>query len=244
MKLIITKNSDEIAVALVSTIIGFLEKKPNLVLGLATGSSPIQTYKLLIEDHQTNKTDWSNVITFNLDEYIGLSLDNKNSYHYFMYDQLFNHLNIKKENIHIPNGIGDSEQNAFLYEQQIKEYGPIDLQILGIGNNGHIAFNEPGSDINSITRVVELSDDTKAANKRFFAGQVPQQAITMGIATILKANNIILIASGKNKAQAIKELVHGKVSEQWPCTYLQNHKNVLLLIDQDAASLLDQSKIS
>ncbi|MBE4704344.1 glucosamine-6-phosphate deaminase [Spiroplasma platyhelix] len=243
MHLIVTKDSDEIANLLSKIVIGLVNQKSNAVLGLATGSSPIATYKLLIEDHQTNKTDWSNVSTFNLDEYVGLQQENHNSYHYFMEEQLFKHLNIKKANIHIPNGLGDVKQNATEYEKLISEHQQIDFQILGIGSNGHIGFNEPGSDVKSVTRVVELSKETIQANKRFFASSqdtVPTQAITMGIATILKAKNIVLIATGKNKAEAVKALVQGKVSEKWPCSYLQNHPSVLILADQAAASLLEQ----
>ncbi|MGL5268801.1 MAG: glucosamine-6-phosphate deaminase [Spiroplasma sp.] len=246
MHLVIAKNSDEIADLLSKIIIDLVKQKPNAVLGLATGSSPIATYKLLIKDHQENKTDWSKVITFNLDEYIGYNKTNSNSYHYFMKEQLFSHINIKKENTHIPSGLKDGNQNALTYEKLISKYGPIDLQILGIGSNGHIGFNEPGSDVNSITRVVELSKETIEANKRFFAADksvVPNQAITMGIATILKAKSIALIATGKNKAVAIKALVQGEISAKWPCSYLQNHQKVLILIDKEAASLLDLTKI-
>lgn len=245
MHLIVTKNSDEIANLLSKLMIGLVNKKPNTIFGLATGSSPIATYKMLIADHQTNKTDWSNVSTFNLDEYVGLDKDNSNSYHYFMEENLFKHLNIKKENIHIPNGIGDVEKNALEYEALISSNQPIDFQILGIGGNGHIGFNEPGSDVNSLTRVVQLSQPTIEANKRFFANQidaVPTQAITMGIATILKAKNIVLIATGENKAEAVKALVQGKISDQWPCSFLKGHPSVLILADMQAASLLDKKQ--
>lgn len=246
MYLIVNEDANEIAILLTRIITNLIKEKPNTVLGLATGSSPIPTYKLLIEDHQINKTDWSKIVTFNLDEYVGISPDNKNSYHYFMNEELFKDINIKKENIHIPNGLGDLIKNVNQYEELIKKYGPINLQILGLGNNGHIGFNEPGANINSITRIVELSDETKNANKRFFNDNeknVPQQAITMGIATILKADAIVLIATGKNKAQAVKALVQGKISDKWPCSYLQKHSNVLVLVDQEAAMLLDQAKI-
>lgn len=244
MHLIVTKDSNEIASVLSKIIIGLVKQKPNSVLGFATGSSPIATYKLLIEDYQTNKTDWSQVTTFNLDEYVGLPIENINSYHYFMDEQLFNHLNLKKENIHIPSGLGDVEKNARDYEALISNNEAIDFQILGLGNNGHIGFNEPGSDISSSTRIVDLSQATISANKRFFNDNqdiVPTQAITMGIATILKAKNIVLIASGESKAQAVKELVQGKISEQWPCSYLQSHPSVLVLVDKEAASLLEKS---
>lgn len=246
MYLVVSENSNEIAIILAKIIADLVKEKPNAVLGLATGSSPIPTYQLLIADYQKNQTDWSNIITFNLDEYVGLQPDNKNSYHYFMEEELFKYLNIKKENIHIPNGLGNVIENALKYEALIKEHGSINLQILGLGNNGHIGFNEPGSDFNSLTRVVELSETTKVANKRFFEDSeetVPRQAITMGIATILKSDTIVLIASGKNKAEAVRALVQGEVSDKWPCSYLQKHQNVLVLIDKEAAMLLDQTKM-
>lgn len=246
MHLIITKNSEEIAELLSKIIIDLVKQKPNTVLGLATGSSPVATYQLLIKDHQDNQTDWSKVVTFNLDEYLGCDKIDSNSYHYFMKEQLFKHINIKEENTHIPNGLGDGQKNAEEYEKLISKCGPIDLQVLGLGSNGHIGFNEPGSDINSITRVVDLSKETIEANKRFFAedeSKVPKQAVTMGIATIMKAKSIVLIASGKNKAQAVKALVQGEISADWPCSYLQNHPKVLILIDKQAAELLDLTKV-
>lgn len=245
MHLIVTNDANEIAGVLSKIIIGMIKQKPNAILGLATGSSPIETYKLLIADHETNKTDWSKVVTFNLDEYVGLQQDNKNSYYYFMQENLFKHLNIKQENIHIPNGVGDVQQNAIDYETLVASKEPIDFQLLGIGSNGHIGFNEPGSDVNCQTRVVKLSEETIDANKRFFnleVESVPSKAITMGIATILKAKTIVLIATGANKAEAVKALVQGEVSAQWPCTYLQNHRNVIVFADQQAASLLEKNQ--
>lgn len=242
MHLIVTKDANEIATLLSKIVVGLVKQKPNAVLGLATGSSPVATYQMLIADHQVNQTDWSNISTFNLDEYVGLAKDNPQSYHYFMEENLFKHLNIKKENTHIPNGLGDAKQNATDYERLINNSQPIDFQILGLGDNGHIAFNEPGSDVSSVTRIVDLTPATIAANQRFFNHQseVPRQAITMGIATILKAKNIVLIATGTKKAQAVRALVQGEVSAAWPCSFLQDHPSVLVLADQAAASLLEQ----
>lgn len=245
MHLIVTKDANEIATLLSKVVVGLVKQKPNAVLGLATGSSPIATYEMLIADHQSNQTDWSNISTFNLDEYVGLAKDNPQSYHYFMAENLFKHLNIKQENTHIPNGLGDATKNAAEYEALISSSQPIDFQILGLGDNGHIAFNEPGSAATSTTRIVDLTAATIAANQRFFNHQseVPTQAITMGIATILKAKNIVLIATGANKAEAVRALVQGEVSAAWPCSFLQDHPSVLVLVDQPAASLLEQSEI-
>lgn len=242
MHLIVTKDGHEIATLLSKVVVGLIKQKPNAVLGLATGSSPITTYQMLIADHQDNQTDWSNVTTFNLDEYVGLAKDNAQSYHYFMEENLFKHLNIKKENTHIPNGLGDAAKNAAEYETLINSSNPIDFQILGLGDNGHIGFNEPGSDVTSVTRIVDLTPATIAANQRFFNHQseVPTQAITMGIATILKAKNIVLIATSTKKAEAVRALVQGEISVEWPCSFLQDHPSVLVLVDQAAASLLEQ----
>lgn len=244
MKLIILKNKTEIAQLLSKIIIDIIKFKPNAVLGLATGSSPIETYDLLISDAKNNKRDWSKVITFNLDEYVGLSPKHEKSYRYFMNQQLFSHIkSLKLENTYVPNGIGDLKQNVEDYEKLLKVKGPIDLQILGLGTNGHIAFNEPGTLASSKTHIVNLTKETINANKRFFSKveDVPTKAVTMGIDTILQAKLIVLIVTGTNKAQAIRELIEGKVSPKYPCTFLQNHDNVTIIIDEEAATLLKPS---
>lgn len=240
MKLVVFETKSEIAKLLSTIIIETVKKNPKLVLGLATGSSPMETYDLLVKDYQKNHTDWSQVTTFNLDEYVGLTPEHKKSYRYFMNEQLFNKINIEKENTHVPNGLGNVTANAQAYEKLLVEKGPINLQILGIGTNGHIAFNEPGTFGDTKTHVVSLTKTTIEANKRFFssAKDVPIKAITMGIDTILQAQAIILIADGKNKAQAIYELVHGKITPDYPCTYLQAHDNVMIIVDVAAAALL------
>ncbi|WP_338978182.1 glucosamine-6-phosphate deaminase [Spiroplasma endosymbiont of Panzeria rudis] len=241
MKLIILKDKTEVAQLLSKIIIDIIKVKPNAILGLATGSSPIETYDLLIADAKNNKRDWSKVVTFNLDEYVGLTPDHVKSYRYFMNHQLFNHIkSLNLKNTYVPKGIGDLDQNVEEYEKLLKEKGPIDLQILGLGTNGHIAFNEPGTLASSKTHVVNLTKETIEANKRFFSKveDVPTKAVTMGIHTILQAKLIVLIATGTNKAQAIRELVEGKVSPNYPCTFLQNHDDVTIIIDEEAATLL------
>ncbi len=208
-----------------------------IVLGLPTGSTPIGVYENLIK----LKTNFNNVITFNMDEYIGLSPEHKQSYHYFMNHHLFSKINIDLNNINIPNGIAtDIEKECSDYEDKIKMCGGIDLFLCGIGSDGHIAFNEPGSSFNSVTRVKTLTDETIMDNSRFFDNidMVPKTAITVGIKTILDAKEIIIMASGINKANAVKQLIEGNISTQFPCTISQTHKNATIIIDETAASEL------
>lgn len=244
MQIIICKNGEEVAKKTANLILKTIKTNKNPVLGLATGSTPLLMYKLLVEDFQQNCTSWANVITFNLDEYCGLSSNNEQSYRYYMNENLFKHINIDFSQTYLPNGNGNFKLNAEVYENQIINFGPIDLQILGIGTNGHIGFNEPGTDFNSLTHVVNLNEQTIKDNARFFnndISQVPKQAITMGIKTILNSKVIVLMASGINKAEAIYHLVNTKPTTQWPCTALQSHDQVIIIIDKDAASLLKKS---
>jgi len=241
MRVIITVNYDEMSKKAAEIVKKQIKEKPNTVLGLATGSTPLGMYKHLIEMYKRGEIDFSNVITFNLDEYIGLSPDHPQSYHYFMFHNFFNHINIKKENVHIPNGIAeDLEEECRKYEEEIEKAGGIDLQILGIGVNGHIGFNEPEESIETKTHVVTLTEDTINANKRFFksAEEVPRKAITMGLGSIMKAKKIVLLASGKNKAEAIKETIKGQLTTKVPATVLALHPDVIIIIDKEAASLI------
>jgi len=241
MKVIITVNYEEMSKKAAEIVKKQIKEKPNTVLGLATGSTPLGMYKHLIEMYKRGEIDFSNVITFNLDEYIGLSPDHPQSYHYFMFHNFFNHINIKKENVHIPNGIAeDLEEECRKYEEEIEKAGGIDLQILGIGVNGHIGFNEPEESIETKTHVVTLTEDTINANKRFFksAEEVPRKAITMGLGSIMKAKKIVLLASGKNKAEAIKETIKGQLTTKVPATVLALHPDVIIIIDKEAASLI------
>ncbi len=213
------------------------KEKP--VLGLATGSSPVGLYKKMIADHKSNNTSYKNVITFNLDEYIGIPRNHEQSYYTFMHENLFDSLNIPEENIHIPRGdCEDMEAECARYEEELSKY-VIDLQVLGIGSDGHIAFNEPGVSFDSLTHVMELTEQTRRDNARFFdddINEVPTHAITMGLASIMKASKIIVIATGANKADAVYGMVKGPKSSDCPASILQDHDDVTVILDNDAAS--------
>ncbi len=210
---------------------------PNAVLGLATGSSPIGIYKNMIQDHQDNKTSYENVTTVNLDEYMGLEKDHPETYDSFMRRNLFDHINVKAENINLPCSIGDMEENVSKYESVLAKHKP-DVQLLGVGSNGHIGFNEPGTSFTSRTHVVTLAEKTRLDNARFFNNldEVPTHAITMGIQNILEAKKIILVAFGANKANAIYGLVKGEVNENLPASILQKHHDVTIIVDEEAGS--------
>ncbi len=213
------------------------KEKP--VLGLATGSSPVGLYKKMIADHNSNNTSYKNVITFNLDEYIGIPRNHEQSYYTFMHENLFDSLNIPEENIHIPRGdCEDMEAECARYEEELSKY-VIDLQVLGIGSDGHIAFNEPGVSFDSLTHVMELTEQTRRDNARFFdddINEVPTHAITMGLASIMKASKIIVIATGANKADAVYGMVKGPKSSDCPASILQDHDDVTVILDNEAAS--------
>ena len=213
-------------------------KQDKVTLGLATGSSPVGLYKHLVDAHK-NGLSFKNVQSFNLDEYVGLSKNHDQSYYHFMYEHLFKHVDFNLENVHLPKGEGSLEDVAEEYEAMLKQ-NPQDLQLLGIGSNGHIGFNEPGTSFESTVHVVRLKDETRKDNARFFDSidEVPHFAITMGIQDILRAKKILLVASGKNKAVAIKEMLEGKIREEVPCTILQNHPEVIVVLDKEAASLI------
>lgn len=209
------------------------------VLGLATGSTPEGMYKCLINEYEQKNISFKNVTTFNLDEYIGLAADHPNSYNYFMRENLFKHIDISLENTHLPNGVaGDINKECNDYEQLIKKAGGIDVQILGIGTNGHIAFNEPGTDFNGRTAIVDLAQETLDANARFFdtIEEVPTQAITMGIQSIMEADEIIMLVSGANKAEALAQVINGEVTEDFPASILQKHNKVTIIADEAALS--------
>ncbi len=239
MKINIFKTHQESSRAAAKLIKELINKKPNANLGLATGSSPILMYEALIEFYKNKELSFSDVKTFNLDEYCGLQPNHPKSYHFFMNDTFFNHIDINKSNTYIPSGIGNINENSSKYEKLLDE-NPIDLQVLGIGTNAHIGFNEPGSEFDTITREVYLTKETIETNSRFFnsTDKVPKTAISMGIGTILKAKKIILIAFGKNKAQAIKDTVEGNIGTYIPSSSLQNHPDVELFIDEGAAHFI------
>jgi glucosamine-6-phosphate deaminase len=217
-----------------------LREKPDAVLGLATGSTPLLLYRTLIDMN----LDWSHVTTFNLDEYIGLPREHPQSYHSFMWENLFQHINIKPENIHIPDG-NATDIPAFCasYEEKIRAAGGIDLQVLGIGTDGHIGFNEPTSSLASRTRIKTLTQQTRKDNARFFGSEsaVPHHVITMGIGTIMEARTNLLLAFGENKARAIAEAVEGPITSVNPASVLQMHPVVKVCLDEAAASELQRA---
>ena len=217
-----------------------IKTNPNITLGLATGSSPIGIYKNLIGAYEAKEISFKNVKSYNLDEYVGISRENNQSYYYFMNDNLFNHVDINKDNIHVPYAYqGKEEESAKAYTEELKKVS-VDIQLLGIGANGHIGFNEPGTSFDQETFIVELTEKTREDNKRFFNSidEVPTHAITMGIADILRAKKIVLIATGSNKAEAVKKLLSKEITTDFPASSLHNHNDVVVVIDEAAASLL------
>lgn len=240
MKIHVYKDAQTIGTAAASLFAAQILENPSCVLGLATGSTPIPTYQKLVELHRTGVLDFSRVTTFNLDEYIGLTHDHPQSYFYFMQENLFSHININQERVHVPCGTGDPEENCRAYEDSIAQAGGIDLQILGIGRNGHIAFNEPADNFPSMTHIVDLTESTIEANKRFFdkAEDVPRRAISMGIGSIMRARAIQLIATGADKADAVYAMINGKVTPECPASILQLHPNAVILLDEAAAARL------
>lgn len=241
MKVIVTKNYDELSKVAANEMASVVKNNPKAILGLATGGSPIGMYKELIKMNKEGKIDFSKVTTVNLDEYVGLSGDHPQSYRYFMNENLFNHINIDKKNTYVPNGLAKNiEEECKNYDNKIENLGGTDVQLLGIGNNGHIAFNEPDEDLVSGTHLTNLTQDTIQANARFFDSidEVPKTALTMGLGGIMKSKKIIVIASGESKAEAVKAMVNGKISTKMPASMLQMHRDVVVIVDEAAAKLL------
>ncbi|WP_209125569.1 glucosamine-6-phosphate deaminase [Alkalihalobacillus sp. BA299] len=237
MNLIIAENYEDMSHKAANYLIEKVKKHPKMNLGLATGGTPERTYELIIEDHQKNGTSYEGIQSFNLDEYIGLAQDHPNSYYYYMCHQLFNDIDIKKENVHLPSGVAKNlEEECQNYEALITNAGGVDLQILGIGSNGHIGFNEPGTPFQTKTHIVKLTNSTREANSRYFVtmADVPTQAITMGIGTIMKSKEILLLVSGDNKAEALQKLMREDVNEQFPASVLKNHPCVTIIADKKA----------
>lgn len=237
---VIVGNNDYISGLIAEEFVKMVNQKPNCVLGLATGTSPLGVYANMIKAYKDGRVSFKNVKTFNLDEYIGLEGTHNQSYRYFMNTNLFDHIDIDKENTHVLKGVGDYLGYANKYDELIKEAGGIDLQILGIGSDGHIAFNEPGTPFDSLTHVAELAESTIKDNSRLFndISEVPTKAVTMGLKSIMNAKKIVLIATGKNKAQAIFNLLKGPMTEEVPCSILQKHPDCTIYVDEDAYSLV------
>lgn len=241
MKIIITENYEEMSAGAFGIMKETVTRKPDAVLGLATGSTPIGLYKLMIKDHAENGTSYKNIKTVNLDEYAGLDYSSDQSYIYFMRHNLFDHIDIDLKNVNIENGkASDRQAECERYTRLLNEMQQ-DIQILGIGSNGHIAFNEPGTPFGSTTHIVDLTESTIKDNSRLFKNidDVPRQAFTMGIKNIMNAKKIVILATGANKAKAVRGLVSGPVDENLPASVLQLHPDCTLICDKAAAALLD-----
>ncbi|MFO0816568.1 MAG: glucosamine-6-phosphate deaminase [Pirellulales bacterium] len=243
MRVIIEKDSAAVSRRAASFIARLIRRKPACVLGLATGSSPVGAYQELIRMHREEGLNFTRVTTFNLDEYVGLAPTHPQSYRTFMQQQFFDHVNLPANQTHVPDGRAlDFETASREYELRIREAGGIDLQLLGIGSDGHIAFNEPGSSLGSRTRLKTLTSETIRDNARFFGSEdlVPRLAVTMGVGTILEARRCLLVAMGEGKAKAIRETIEGPVTSQITASALQLHRDVVVVIDESAASQLQR----
>ncbi len=237
MKVIRTKNYQEMSKMAANFILDKVKSSSELTLGLATGGTPVQTYHYLAKDYQEQKTSYQHVTTFNLDEYIGLDPSDPNSYHYYMDKHFFSKVNIPSDQTFIPNGLAENfEKECQAYDEEIKKHNGIDLQLLGLGTNGHVGFNEPGTAFDQHTHIVALTESTMQANARFFnnINQVPNRAITMGIASIMESKEILLLVSGKEKNDALNKLLHGEIDKHFPASVLNQHENVTIIADEDA----------
>lgn len=238
MEVIVLKDYEAVSKKAFEVMKEVVANKEDAVLGLATGSTPIGLYENMIKDHKENGTSYAKCQSFNLDEYVGLPRDHKESYYTFMHTNLFSGIDIKEENVHLP--YGDTKADCEAYEKAMENVH-VDVQVLGIGANGHIGFNEPGTSFDEETHIVTLTEKTRQDNARFFdddINQVPTHAITMGIATIMKAGKILLIATGANKADAVAAMINKAPSTDCPASVLQNHKDVVVILDEAAASKL------
>lgn len=239
MRLLKCENYTELSLKAAQIVAGQITLNPQSVLGLATGSTPVGMYNELVKMYNEKRVDFSDIRTFNLDEYYPISADNPQSYHYFMEENLFSKINIKKENTHILDGkCSDTFAECDNFEKLIAQNGGIDLQILGIGQNGHIGFNEPAENLNLLTHLTSLTESTVRANSRFFddISDVPTKALTMGIGTILKARKIIILANGKGKKEAVKALLTDSITTDVPASMLKVHSDVTLICDKEALS--------
>ena len=238
MKVIKVKNYDEVSAEAFKVMKEVVANKPEAVLGLATGSSPIGLYENMIKDHKENGTSYAKCQSFNLDEYVGIDRNHSQSYWTFMHENLFHGIDLPEDKIHVP--YGNTKADCEGYEKAMENVS-VDIQVLGIGGNGHIGFNEPGTPFTEETHIVDLTEKTRSDNARFFENdinKVPTQAITMGIATIMKAKKILLVASGANKADAVAAMVNGPVDPACPASVLQNHPDVVVIVDEEAAAKL------
>ncbi|WP_339197655.1 glucosamine-6-phosphate deaminase [Aeribacillus pallidus] len=243
MEIIKVKDYEEMSEKAANIVIEHMKSLKRPVIGFATGSTPIGLYNCLVKKYQQKEVSFKHATTFNLDEYVGLPKENKNSYHYYMHENLFQHVDIQPENVHIPNGMAeDLEQECMTYDRLISK-NKIDIQILGLGLNGHIGFNEPGTSFKSRTHIVKLDQSTRKANARFFQSidEVPTKAITMGIETIMESKKILLLVSGKKKADALARLLgNSDISEEFPASILRQHNDVTVIADEEALKKINE----
>ena len=240
MKVIIVENYDEMSKKAAELMIELVKNNPHAVLGLATGSSPIGTYQNMAKDHKENGTSYKDVVTVNLDEYVGLTADHNQSYAYFMYENLFKNIDVPLSSTNLPSGSAkDLQAECDRYNALLENYQQ-DVQVLGLGSNGHIGFNEPGTPFDSVTHLVDLTENTIKDNSRLFDSidEVPRQALSMGIKNIMNAKSILVVVSGKNKAAAVYGMVKGEITPNLPASVLQLHPFVTVICDKDAASML------
>jgi glucosamine-6-phosphate deaminase len=245
MNVIVVENYDEMSSRAAEIVERQVLKNAKSILGLATGSTPLGLYGKMVEGFKNRGVSYQHAKTINLDEYRGLNRNHPNSYHSFMYENLFKHIDIQMRNTYLPDGQAPSvEEECRRYEALIDRIGPVHLQILGMGTNGHIGFNEPGTPEDSLTHCVELDESTRKNNARFFESPeaVPTHAITMGIVSILKSEQILLLASGKKKAPAVKKLMEQHVSKEFPASFLWNHEDVTLIVDREAYQLVEPER--
>jgi glucosamine-6-phosphate deaminase len=246
MRVIVVENYEEMSKKAALMIASQLYLNPKSVLGLATGSTPVGMYEELIRLYESGEIDFSQAMSFNLDEYYGISKDKKQSYHSFMKETFFDHINIPEDKRFIPDGLAEDVENECRnYDKSIIEMGGIDIQVLGIGVNGHIGFNEPNINFEAKTHLVNLDEQTIKDNARFFDSidEVPRQAISMGMKTIMQSKKIVLLASGKNKADAIQKTIEGKITSDLPASLLQIHKDVVIIVDKEAGEKLSRRDI-
>lgn len=240
MQLIILKDYEEVSQKASEIVIEQIKKNPKSILGLATGSTPLGLYQNLVKAYQKHEISFKEIKTYNLDEYLGILRSHPQSYYTFMHENLFDHIDIKEENVHVPNNNLETVNDDILAFTEALHHDIVDIQILGIGTNGHIGFNEPGSPFENETFEVKLTETTRQDNLRFFnhLDEVPKRAVTMGIKTILNSKKIIIMATGKGKADAIAKMIKGPITTEVPASALQMHPNVIVIIDRDAASKL------
>ncbi len=240
MKVIVVENYEEMSAKAAEILTNIVKNNPKAVLGLATGSSPIGTYQNMAKDHKENGTSYKDVVTVNLDEYVGLTADHNQSYAYFMYENLFKNIDVNLASTNLPSGSAkDLQAECDRYNALLENYQQ-DVQVLGLGSNGHIGFNEPGTPFDSVTHLVDLTENTIKDNSRLFDSidEVPRQALSMGIKNIMNAKSILVVVSGKNKAQAVYGMVKGEITPNLPASVLQLHPFVTVICDKDAASML------